>query len=53
MPLLYPRLRNELSVEGARFARRNFGWTGIAKRMLKIFANSINQQTMETNIFTA
>lgn len=52
MPLLYPKLRNELSVEGARFARRNFGWTGIAKRMLKIFDNSINQQSMESNIYT-
>ncbi len=53
MPLLYPELRNELSVEGARFARRNFGWTGIAKRMLEIFAHSINRQTMESNIFTS
>ncbi|MBP0903341.1 glycosyltransferase [Mariniflexile gromovii] len=52
MPLLYPKLRNELSVEGARFARRNFGWTGIAKRILKIFDNSINQQSMESNIYT-
>ena len=42
MPLLYPNLRNELSVEGARFARRNFGWTGIAKRMLQVFNNSIS-----------
>jgi len=37
MPLLHPRLAHELSVEGARFARRNFGWTGIAKRILGIF----------------
>ncbi|MDN3619315.1 glycosyltransferase [Polaribacter undariae] len=51
MPLLYPKLRNEMSVEGARFARRNFGWTGIAKRMLTIFASSINQRTSETNIY--
>ncbi|GAA4885003.1 glycosyltransferase family 1 protein [Algibacter agarivorans] len=51
MPLLYPNLRNELSVEGARFARRNFGWTGIAKRMLQEFRNSINQRTMESNIY--
>ncbi|MGJ8744742.1 glycosyltransferase [Polaribacter sp.] len=51
MPLLYPNLRNEMSVEGARFARRNFGWTGIAKRMLTVFNSSINQQTMESNIF--
>ena len=51
MPLLYPKMRNELSVEGARFARRNFGWTGIAKRMLEVFKSSINQQTMESNLF--
>lgn len=37
MPMLYPNLSNELSVEGSRFARRNFGWTGIAKRILNIF----------------
>jgi len=36
-PMLYPRLSHQLSVEGARFARRNFGWTGIAKRTLDIF----------------
>jgi len=52
MPLLYPKLRNELSVEGARFARRNFGWTGIAKRILAIFNNSINQRSMESNIYS-
>ena len=50
MPLLYPKMRNELSVEGARFARRHFGWTGIAKRMLEVFRSSINQQTREANI---
>jgi len=37
LPLLYPDLAHELSVEGARFARRNFGWTGIARRTLEIF----------------
>jgi mannosylfructose-phosphate synthase len=37
LPLLYPRLANELSVEGSRFARRNFGWTGIARRVLATF----------------
>lgn len=51
MPLLYPNLRNEMSVEGARFARRNFGWTGIAKRMLAVFSSSINQRTSESNIY--
>lgn len=51
LPLLYPELRNELSVEGAKFARRNFGWTGIARKILDIFNRSINQQNIETNIF--
>lgn len=37
LPLLHEKLAQELSVEGARFARRNFGWTGIAKRILGIF----------------
>ena len=37
LPMLYPRLAHELSVEGSRFARRNFGWTGIAKRIIAIF----------------
>ena len=36
-PMLYPELAHELSVEGARFARRNFGWTGIARRMIDVF----------------
>jgi mannosylfructose-phosphate synthase len=36
LPMLYPNLNQELSVEGARFARRNFGWTGIAKQVLEI-----------------
>ena len=37
MPLQYPWLRETLTVEGARFARRVFGWTGIARRTLAIF----------------
>lgn len=37
MPLLHKRLAQELAAEGARFARRSFGWTGIAKRILDIF----------------
>jgi mannosylfructose-phosphate synthase len=36
-PMLYPKLAHELSVEGARFARRSFGWTGIARRMIDVF----------------
>ena len=37
MPLAYPWLRDTLVVEGARFARRVFGWTGIARRTLRLF----------------
>jgi mannosylfructose-phosphate synthase len=37
MPLRYPSLRERLSLEGARFARRQFGWTGIARRTLALF----------------
>ena len=37
MPLQYAWMRETLSVEGARFARRVFGWTGIARRTLQVF----------------
>lgn len=37
MPMRYPQLRERLSIEGARFARRQFGWTGIARRTLAAF----------------
>ena len=43
IPMLYPDLAHQLSVEGARFARRNFGWTGIAKQILAIF-NAATQE---------
>jgi mannosylfructose-phosphate synthase len=38
LPLLYPKLADELSLEGSRFARRHFSWTGIAKRTVNLFA---------------
>lgn len=37
MPMRHPRLQERLSIEGARFARRQFGWTGIARRTLSLF----------------
>ncbi len=37
MPMQHPWLREKLMVEGARFARRTFGWTGIARRTVEIF----------------
>lgn len=47
MPLRYPQLRERLSVAGARFARRHFGWRGIARRTLVVFEreNSNRQAT--------
>ncbi len=38
MPLRYPRLRERLSLDGARWARRTFGWRRIARRTLEVFA---------------
>ncbi|NJN25927.1 MAG: glycosyltransferase family 1 protein [Cyclobacteriaceae bacterium] len=46
IPMLYENVRKEISIEGARFARRVFGWTGIAKRILKIFESHIQVTTM-------
>ena len=37
MPMQYESLRERMSVEGARLARRHFGWTGVAKRTLAVF----------------
>jgi len=37
LPMRYPHLAEELSNEGSRFARRHFGWTGIAKRTIALF----------------
>jgi len=37
MVFRYPRLRERLSIRGARFARREFGWRGIARRTADVF----------------
>ncbi len=37
MPMEHDWLRHKLAVEGARFARRTFGWTGIARRTAALF----------------
>jgi mannosylfructose-phosphate synthase len=37
LPMKYPSIREKLSIHGARFARRSFGWTGVAKRTLSLF----------------
>jgi mannosylfructose-phosphate synthase len=43
MPLRYPRLRQRLAIEGSRFAREAFGWTGIARRTLELFRELAGQ----------
>ncbi len=37
LPLRYENLYERLSLEGARFSRRQFGWTGVAKRTMSVF----------------
>jgi len=36
LPMRYERLAQKFSLEGGRFARRHFGWSGIAKRTLSV-----------------
>jgi len=43
MPMQHPWLREKLAVEGARFARRAFGWTGIARRTIDVFERFRNR----------
>ena len=47
LPMLHPALAHRLSVEGARFARRNFGWTGIAKKTMNVFSAAKQQRLGE------
>lgn len=48
MPLRYPQLAERLSVVGARFARRMFGWRGIARRTLQAFEKARGQHDRHT-----
>ena len=47
LPMLYSDMAHQLSVEGARFARRSFGWTGIAKKMLRVFDGAQQSRSEE------
>jgi mannosylfructose-phosphate synthase len=47
IPLKYESVRDRLSQEGARFARRNFGWTGVAKRTMAVFDRYIGRYSPE------
>lgn len=47
MPLRYPGLRQRLSVDGARWARRTFGWQRISRRTLEVFASVVDRHANE------
>ncbi len=47
MPLRYQGLRDRLSVDGARFARRNFSWRGIARKTLAVFSRQALPEVVE------
>lgn len=41
LPIRYPRLRQVLTVEGARLARREFGWRGVARRTVAVIEKTL------------
>jgi mannosylfructose-phosphate synthase len=45
LPMRYERLRQELSVEGSRTARAEFGWRGIAKRTATVLERIRDEHT--------
>lgn len=44
LPLRYEKLHQRLSVDGARFARRTFGWRRIARRTLGVFYSVLGEE---------
>jgi mannosylfructose-phosphate synthase len=50
MPMRYPRLRERLAIAGARFARKNFGWRGIARRTLVVFERELARGRREVEL---
>jgi mannosylfructose-phosphate synthase len=48
MPMRYPQLRERLSIAGARFARKNFGWQGIARRTRVVFDRESRRAAYDT-----
>ncbi len=51
LPLLYPEMAIRIGVEGARFSRKQFGWTGIAKRIIAVFESLANKKMHQSNQF--
>lgn len=50
MPMRYPELRRRLSIAGARFARKNFGWRGIARRTLVVFEREMGRMKRDSEL---
>lgn len=50
MPMRYPELRQRLSIAGARFARKNFGWRGIARRTLVVFEREMGRMRRDSEL---
>lgn len=50
MPMRYPELRQRLSIAGARFARKNFGWRGIARRTLVVFEREMGRMKRDSEL---
>jgi mannosylfructose-phosphate synthase len=50
MPMRYPELRQRLSIAGARFARKNFGWRGIARRTLVVFERELGRMSRDSDL---
>lgn len=44
LPMRYPRLRERLSVDGAQWASRTFGWSRIAQRTADLFVQAIQDR---------
>jgi mannosylfructose-phosphate synthase len=44
MPLRYPRLQERLAIDGARWARRTFGWRRIARRTVEVLEQATQSE---------
>ena len=47
LPLLYPEMGKKIAIEGAKFSRKHFGWTGIAKRLLGLFESIVRSNSFK------
>jgi mannosylfructose-phosphate synthase len=50
MPLRYPRLQERLAIDGARWARRTFGWRRIARRTVEVLEQAAQSHSDEPGL---